>query len=260
MTTIPQDILDTLEKPEEKPIPQPRPPLPLVYELAGGYLRLDGSWTKEFEVRELTGRDEEALARLKDPLDILGGIIDRALVRVGDEPSSPDVVDGLMAGDWETVLLAVRIVTFGATMEYAPTCPSCKTKYELTIDLTKDIAYRRMDDIADATYSVVGRHGTKYSLQPLYGSGQRKVLKQGMDARMADINTVILKECVTDIDGEPVLTEDQVKDLPVLDRRTLLREIGDRRVGPKLMEVTIKCPACDAEEDFPLTVAALFQF
>ncbi len=37
-----------------------------MFQLAAGYMQDDGRWTKEFEVRELTGRDEEAMARIPD--------------------------------------------------------------------------------------------------------------------------------------------------------------------------------------------------
>ena len=76
-------------------------PLDTQFQLCGGYLEDDGStWTTAFQVRELTGRDEEYLARIKDSHRILLGVLERGLVKVGDHQATSDIADGLLGGDW----------------------------------------------------------------------------------------------------------------------------------------------------------------
>ena len=92
-----------------------------------------------------------------------------------------------------------------------------------------------------------------------YGSTQRKIMGLGVGTTQAEINTALLSGCVQSVNGMPMLGPDYVKDIPLSDRRLLLKEIESRRVGPRFREVTTKCPACGAEQEYPLSIAALFR-
>lgn len=232
-------------------------PPSLTYPLCGGYLADDGQWVTEFTVRELTGRDEEALARLKEPSKVLTTILERGLVAVGDEKATPEVVDGLLAGDWETVLLAIRIATFGNTATRRLLCRQCNAEYEVEIDLTENIE-RRTAGKDDLTFTVKGRHGTEYTVTHAYGQLQRKIMASVDDITVTSANTTMLSECVVAVNSRPLLGSQEALDLPMADRREILREIESRRVGPQMQEVTTSCPDCGSEQSASLTVAALF--
>lgn len=242
---------------EEKKQPDPNPVEELVYRLCGGYFLPNGDWIKEFEVRELTGVDEEYLARMKDSTRFVIGLLNRGLVRVGQIRSSDEVLDGLLGGDWETVLLAIRIATFGDTTTYQATCRQCREPYRAVIDLRKHVEMREVLR-EDISFHVVGRHGTEYRVTHAYGSAQRKVLEH-LDSPVADMNTALLAECVQEVGGKPLLGLEGARNLPLADRRKLLDEIDKRRAGPDLKGVRTKCPACDFEQPAPLNVVALFQ-
>lgn len=244
---------------DENPRPVPEPPEDLVFQLCGGYFSDRGKWESEFEVRELTGRDEEILGRIQDPARLLIGVLELGLVRVGQDKSSREVVDGLLAGDWETVLMAIRIATLGRTIDMKLVCTSCSEPYEATVDLVNDIQ-RKTTEQADVDFVIEGRHGTRYQMTQAYGSTQRKVLELGIKVSGAETTTMFLKECIQAINGRPPLGADDIRSLPMADRQLLMSEIEDRRVGPMLREVRTKCPACGEEQPSPLGVAALFRW
>ena len=229
------------------------------FRLAAGYVQDNGQWTKDFEVRELTGRDEEALARIPDVGRGLAAMIDRSVLRLGNDDATSDRLDSLMGGDWDTILLAVRTVTFGSQVELKPTCQNCRAEYEVTIDLASDISIRTANP-EDLSWSVEGRRHT-YEVSLYTGSTQRKIYDMIADDKtVAVLNTEILHNSVDKIDGMPVLGTDQIRDLSIADRRVLLDSIQDHRVGPDLQGVKIKCPTCGHEQPNPLNAAALFQW
>jgi hypothetical protein len=238
--------------------PEPVVPLDTVFHLHGGYEDNHGRLVTEFEVRELTGRDEEFLGRIKDPARMMIAMLTRGLVRVGDEPASDEVLDGLIAGDWETILLAVRIVTFGRTYTSEHICSSCGQPFESTVDLIDDLSVKTLT-YEDRVFDVIGRKGAVYRATPAFGYAQRRILLRNIDETFAEMNTLMLKDCVLSINDRPVLTKGDVLDIPLADRRLLVDEIDKRRAGPELAGVRTKCPACDEEQLNPLNVVALFQ-
>lgn len=236
--------------------PELSPPSPDVFNLFSPYLQDDGSWTREFQVRELTGRDEEALARTSTPGQLVTTILERGLVRVGQDTNVRGVLDSIVGTDWDTVLVAIRIVTFGDEITQTLSCGKCREPYEVVLDLRHDIPIRNAK--ADETnYTVQGRRHT-YEVEAPLGATQRKILEQAQTATIAELNTVLLKGCVMGIDGRPPIG-DAILDLPMGDRAILLEEIANRRAGLDLQGVKTKCPACGAVQDSPISVAALFQ-
>lgn len=243
----------------ESSAPEVAEPLDPVFDLVGGYRQDDGTWATKFTVRELTGRDEEALARITDPGRLMIALLQRGLVRVGSQPADDEVLDGLFAGDWETVLIAIRIITFGPEFTTEWACGSCGNPYEVTFDLRKDLPIRSANENPEAEIPVQGRRNS-YIVTALRGSGQRKILEQisKKDTTTADLNTLTLFECIASVNGYPLMSMDAVRDLSIADRRLLLDTVNDNRLGPNLRGVKTKCPTCGVEQASPLSVAALF--
>lgn len=256
--TLAKQILKDIAMSEPRSQPDLRGPVDPVFSLCGGYQQGDGKWTSEFEVRELTGRDEEYLGRITEPTRVFIAMIERGLVRIGTDRSSPEVVDGVLAGDWETILTAVRVVTFGETIETNPVCKSCIEEYVSIIDLKTALPFKTITR-DQCLFDITGRHGTKYGVCLPYGSTQRRVMGMGVNPTQAEVNTIILGDCVQAINGVPLMGVDQTRDIPLADRRLIIREIEARRVGPRFQEVMTQCPACGAEQESSLSIAALFQ-
>lgn len=227
------------------------------YHLCGGVLLDDGQWLDTFQVRELTGADEEALTKIREDSKFLKGMIERCLIYIGNAPANEQTLEFLLSGDWDTVLIAIRIASFGPTYTHVGTCRDCDEGYETTVDLTKDIP-RRTCRKEDVFFTVTGRTGNRYRVGLPKGSVNTRLLSS-VSASPGEINTILLSECVSEINGQPViLPEEQMRAMSLSDRKTVLTEIHNRRIGPDLEGVTTNCPHCGAEQRIPLSTAALF--
>ena len=257
LPTTAERILREANAPAPAPVAEIVDPPATTFELAGGYYSYDDQWVKEFEVRELTGADEEALGKINKAGQFMIELLNRGLVQVGDVPGK-EVLDDLLAGDWETILLAIRSVTFGDTVDYSPLCNSCGSRYEITINLADDIRRVTVDDPNDVVFTFTGRHDNVYEVSLPMGSTQRTLL-HSTEMTPVEQNSFMLTQCLRKVDRTPNLGRETVLQMPMADRRTLLREIAVRKPGPRLEEVTTLCPSCGAENAFPLSIAALFR-
>jgi hypothetical protein len=254
---LPHHIQKILE--EQPPTPQAdiEDPPPTVFSLDGGYLDDAGEWHTEFEVRELTGRDEEALGRLTATSKFLTELLERGLIRVGPYPGR-NVLDSLLAGDWESILLAIRAVTFGNEVDFVILCGSCRNRYDVTVRIDQDIPHYKIEGKDDLVFEHTGKHGNVYLVTLPTGSTQRKLLKDS-SVSLAEQTSIMLADCIKKIDGRPTLGRESVVDLPLADRRGIMAKMVENKPGPRLEEVTSLCPSCGAENGVPLSIAALFR-
>lgn len=225
-------------------------------ELAGGLEDPFDGTTYTAEVRELTGSDEEAISKISDPGKALLAILDRAVVKIGDKEADKDSLDALLAGDRELLLLAIRKATFGAKVTLGPSCPQCGEDQEFEVDLNEDIEIKKLNE-EDRYFSVDCKVG-KVNLTLPRGTVQKALINSN-NKSAAELDTLLLKHCIVDINGEAVLSLEQVRNLSIKDRRDLIKAITDRNPGPQLSKVSKKCSACDQEVSLPLTLAGLFQ-
>jgi hypothetical protein len=247
-TSAPQSetVSVTLEEPED-----------LVFELPGGYLNFQGDVLQEAEVRELTGRDEEALSRLKASEKILQEILQRGVVRVGNAKPDEEVLDGLLSGDRDYLLLRIFVATFGRTLTARPFCPRCQQIHEEDIDLLRDVEVRKLSSPYDRRFTVEISKGEVVVDLPT-GVVQRKMIS-AIDRSVAELSSVLLENTVAQINGVPILSPGQVLDLPIRDRRTISEAIIERNPGPQMQDIEVTCE-CGMELEVPLSLAALFQF
>ena len=91
--------------------------------LPGGFISPGGALAKYAEVRELNGADEEAISKSGSIGRALNTILQKGLVSIGGEDVKKDDIDDLLAADRDSILLGIRRVTFGETVEYGAVCP-----------------------------------------------------------------------------------------------------------------------------------------
>lgn len=246
---------------EQSPPPVPSPPLDPTVNLPGGYIDLmRGVVHTTAEVRELTGEDEEALARAGDnAAKMIDLILQRAVVSVGGEAATPEILGGLLAADRDTLVIGIRRVTFGDEVTLNVRCPNCGSEHEDKISLTNDIPTSSLaDPIGDRSFRLNLPSGRSATVTLVTGETQR-ALTASNEINQAVLNTRILKDCVQDLDGFPVVSDDQVRKLSIRDRNTILEEIRSRTPGPKLREVKRPCPACEVDIPLPLSLVDLFR-
>lgn len=234
------------------------PPSGEVELLAGLYNSFTGELTTTAEVRELTGADEEAISKISDYSRSLLTLLERGTVKIGEEPATKVILDKLLAGDRDYLLMKIRIATFGKDLELSGNCPHCDALQEITLDLEKDVPLTKLSDpTADRTLSVECRVGTAIVEYP-NGVVQRKLI-ESKDKNPAELDTQLLAQCVVQINDDPSITETHIRALGIQDRRTLLRAISEKNPGPELDKIVKTCTACGQEVPTPLTLADIFR-
>ena len=225
---------------------------------AGLYDSFEGTLVTTAEVRELNGADEEAIVKINEPGKALFAILERATVSIGDKPATKDVLNSLLAGDREALLLAIRIATFGPEIEVESVCSRCPELQTFTVDLTKDVEMKELKDKISDRYFALNLKAGEVLVQLPTGETQNKLINSP-NKNSAELDTILLANCVSDIGGQPVLSEASVRKLGIKDRREILEEIAKRNPGPQLSEIKKACGTCGQEVQLPLTLAELFQ-
>lgn len=232
-------------------------PPDLVVELPGGLFDPFDGVTTTAEIRELTGADEEAIARINDAGKALLTILERATVKIGDKKADVDTLDQLLAGDREALLLAIRKATFGTEIVLGPGgCPECGEEQTFHIDLNKDVEMKKLKD-EDRQFVVNCKVG-KVSVMLPTGSTQKNIIAAS-SKNAAELDTILLKGCITSINNSPLISIETIKNLSLKDRRTIITEIITRNPGPQLAQIKKLCQACGQEVPLPLTLADLFR-
>lgn len=231
------------------------PPPDTDVNLLGGLLDPVFGLISTAEIRELNGTDEELISKINDPGKALLTILERATVKIGDEPADKETLDALYAGDRELLLLAIRKATFGSDIKLGPgECPSCNLEQIFEIDLSKDVPLKKLE--GEPVFSVKCKVGNVVVSLPT-GSTQKAIVT-ATNKTSAELDSILLKNCIESINDNSVITLDEVRKLSLKDRRDILQEITTRNPGPQLSAIKIPCQSCGTEVPLPLTLAELF--
>jgi hypothetical protein len=225
----------------------------------GGFLAKDGSLIKYGEVRELNGMDEEAVSKAGSAGKALAAMLQRGVVSIGANPVDKADLDELLSGDRDALLIGIRRVTFGDTVDFEFPCPHCNTELEVAVDLVKDVPVRELDDpINDRTFTYMSKkHGAIVVGLPT-GAAQKKLVENS-EKTNSELNTILLASCLKSINGEPSLGASTALTLGMADRDAVINEIIKRNPGPRLGEVKTTCEACGEDIPLPLSLADLFR-
>ena len=223
--------------------------------LALGLFHL-GQFYKDAEVRELTGVDEEKLAKVKDEMQSFSTVIALGTVRIGsiDLESLPlverkGILGGLLLGDREKLFLNIVRVTFGDLKQVGFDCMACGEGQEVDLYLSEDFPQQE-GDIASQVFSHVTANGTEIEYRLATGSDQEAVLERPVSS--AEANTLMLSRCITKVNGQMVVDPLAfARGLGMKDRATLLDSLVEKQPSISL-EVKTRCAACG--EEVPLTV------
>jgi hypothetical protein len=211
------------------------------------------------EVKELTGADEEDIVRITETGKALMVILQKGTVSVGGKPADKDTLELLLAGDREALLLGIRCATFGTEIELTDVvCSRCPELQTMTIDLKKDVKTQVLEDrINDRTFVLDLKVGKVKVTLPT-GNTQNKLVN-APNKNNAELDTLLLSNCVLEINDVQILGQAPIRNLGIQDRRTILEEIAKRNPGPLLNEVKKACNTCGQEVELPLTLADLFR-
>jgi hypothetical protein len=246
--------------------------------LMGGFIdRSGGRWT-EAEVGELRGRDEEEISRAEateDTVRYLDAILECGVKRIGDLTSRAEIqkaLSGMLLGDREILLKAIRQATFGDTMRLQVMCPFCSERFQVDYNFRPDTAggdvpmkafiAASLDpfDPARRAWRVEVPSGVTVELRMVDGRAQSLVYAPGAvgNKSQGELNTALLGEVVTSIAGKAVKGLGPILDLSMRDRLSLLKWLAETQFGPQYGDVQQACSRCGKE--FPLVINARDMF
>lgn len=253
----PEELDAALVEVEEKPAPE-RPVLADLPEtqidLPGGWVTDEGEVLRRAEVRELTGADEEVLLRpefQKNSTKYISEMLRRAVVKIGEVEPTKDMIEAMLIGDRDALVLAVRRATFGDELDLDVVCPRCETDFGVTYSLANDVPMRRLDD-GKRVFDVTLRDGRVAQVTLPTGADQAEAVEKFNKTNLAERNSQVLARCLKSIDGVPVRGDAVAKKLGMKDRRTLVDFVVNTQPGPQYQEVSQECPNCALS--FPLVL------
>jgi hypothetical protein len=251
-------VLSASENKPTEPV-KVTPPSDTDVRLPAGLLLPSGEVLSTAEVRELTGKDEEYIGKAGNVAKALAAVISRGTVKVGDLPADEKLLESLLSGDRDALLLGIFKATFGNEVELAGVCNDCSQIKVVGIDVDRDVQTKFLvDPINDRTFTVLGKK-KEYLVTLPNGIAQKELTNAG-DKTSAELTTILLGHCVLEIDGAPMLGRAQILGLGLVDRQKIANEIYSRIPGPQFENIEIDCDDCEGKVVVPFTLGALFRF
>jgi len=254
-----------------KKVLQSMNPVPVIDDLPDTYVKLPAGFVsgkqviQDAEVQELNGEHEERLAKSRtsnNAAKYVSTLLQCGTVAIGDKPATPEILDSLIQGDLDMLILGIRRATFGDEFEvFEVECPNCGELSDLTMNL-KDIPVRELADPETREFLVDLRKGRKAKVQFPTGAVQNAIFKNTLT--IPEMNSLTLAECVISFiesNGAEVMSNGlaDVKRMSVTDRNTVQEFIFNKQPGPRYDEVRAVCPSCEGEVPVPLNVGILFR-
>ena len=249
-------LSDSAPAREAEPKPTLEPPPESVFKLPGS--------GQSVEVRELTGADEEALAKSQRTFTRwIATLLELAVEKIDGKSADSDAVGKLLVGDRDYLLMAIRKVTWGPEIELSGIqCGSCRELFDVVVH-TDDIPVKTLAEPSLARFTVALRNDRSANVRLPNGNDQAIYLEKE-DITNAQRNTMLLQRCVesiTDAHGMEMPVEgfpSMVREMSLPDRTRLLHAINDTMPGARYNEVPVSCPACGETTVIGIGPVALF--
>lgn len=234
-------------------------------QLIAGYVDPTGTRWTSVEIRELRGRDEEAMARAMATGDLvrwIDAILRAGIVRIGEVEGEKDLkaaLDTLLVGDRDLLVLQVRRMAYGDTIRLSVKCPFCEDLFDVDYSFSEDVPLKAFEvegvtDRNQRLFDIELPSGVVAEIRLVDGKAQKTVYTpENAQKTDAELNTLLLAELIVSLDGKAVRGVGPVLDLTVKDRSFLLKWLSESQPGPQYGDVRQECPKCVRE--FPLVVS-----
>ena len=231
------------------------------FNLLAGYIDKEGNHHTTFTLREMTGRDEEAISKSdvkQNGAKLIATLLERCVLSIGTltkksvgNEAWKEVIKGLLVGDQDYMLLKLRELSMGGEIEVTHSCPYCKESLKTLLDVSElDIIPFRGERVIQ--FSLPKGYRDKKGVLHKDGTlrlptGQdREILTPIARKNVAQASTLMLTRLCKFEDGLYV-TEDIMRDLTVRDREYLQKILQENLFGINL-EIDVVCTSCG--EDF----------
>lgn len=247
--------------------PEPDEPQDNMVTLLAGFKTKTGD-VYTIEVRELTGEDEEVLARTartgnNNVFHFMNAVIDCGVVRCGQEKKTDNgkILKQLLIGDRDAILLGIRRATYGDTIQLDGwVCPSCGESSDIEIPMA-DIPVR---EYTEKIFTVPLRKGGEVEVK-LANGGDQLAVWNDVKLNAKERDSLLLSRClvsITDKDGNKRQAAGQAggiaRRLSVPDRAAILKKLNDNQPGPRLIDLKITHDTCGEEVNLGVGLADLF--
>ena len=233
-------------------------------ELPAGWITPEGLLVSTARVRELNGYDEERLARVdmqKNVAKYVTELLELGVEDLGGQKPTKEVLQGLLIGDRDALILGIRRATYGNEVEFKLSCSVCGNDSEVNVELDIDVKITKLDDPLVRVFDVPLRREKSAKVVLLNGVTQ-EAFSDGIGKKtQAEVNTIMLSKSVVEIDGVPTLgKENAARALSAADRDTIMTFIAEHQPGPQLKDIQVACATCGEEYPVSLGLPNLFRF
>jgi hypothetical protein len=201
--------------------------------LPGGLATDDGRWLRAAELGPLTGLEEDWLIRNKSAPNAVTvtNLLSSCLITLGGRPVTTAMVEQLLVGDRDFLMLELRGLTLGEDFFAVVNCSACREKMDVNFKAGEVPVDRPSGASCFYTLQVtdVGRERALRFRLPT-GADQESVL--GLPSEGA--GEALLERCLLDDGGTPVSSAEKV----------LLAEEIERHAPKVELELELLCPSC----------------
>lgn len=236
----------------------PEPPNTMVT-LFRGYF--DGTrFRAEAHVKELSGADEEGIARMMGasaPAQYMNAVLAYGVSQLGNVDLEKHTVaerigmlDTLLIGEKELLFLHTLRVTYGDQREVTVKCMACEALNEVFFSITDDIPIKPLDEPERTLFDFETHSGQRIEYRLVTGADDAEAARKP-NTSGPEANTIILSRVLETVNSRAVVDPVRyVRGLSGGDRRGWMRELTSKQPGPYFEEVKLPCATCGAESLF----------
>ncbi len=256
-----RDTLDTIDQEEMREINVNTPAVDedgVVHgeQLLAGYIDKDGVLHSDFDYREMTGKDEEAISKAEirsNGAKLCNILVERCVTRIGGIVKKDvgqfkwsQIVRELLGGDLDYIVFKIRELSKGNEVEFTHKCPNCGQKL-ITIMNTNEFKIQPFKGEREIPFELV--RGYKDNKGNVHKTGVMR-LPNGLDREIvtpmfrkntSSAITTLITRC-TQFDDGTVPNSQQVQDMSIRDRDILENIIKENVFG---VDTTIEGLICD---------------
>lgn len=224
-----------------------------------------GTWQKSVVTRELTGADEEKLAKVPDQLAFYSTVIALGTESIGELSfdgmplvDCKQYLNQLLLGERDMLFMKVTQTSFGNEKEINFNCSRCETEQSVTLLLDQDFPPKQVDNLEALVHSYTTTDGDVLEYRPAVGADQEEaVTRKG--ASLAEQNTIILSRCITKRNGQMIVDPTRyARNLGIKDRQLILNALIALQ---PIIDLTLKteCAACGGDQTLGLGWGDIFR-
>ncbi len=198
----------------------------------------------------LSGREEEWLARqgARLPLPVaVTHLLASCLVSIGPlSPVTPGMARRLPVGDREFLMLVLRRITLGDTVQAVMTCVSCSARMDVDLDLT-EISLKEQPETVRHPSHRIEVEGRSVEFRLPTGADQEAV------CGMTDVHAaaeVLYRRCLLNGEHAAFAFEDGTRALVETEMQALAAGVD--------LELDLTCPECKCSFVVPFDISAYF--